>query len=636
MNHQTVDFLSSVEPFDMLPEKEIATAAQSLSHAGFPADRTLFVQNKSYLNHIYIVSSGKLEKFILEEESKKLCENLREKSIYGGLSVLFNKSISIRTVRTLEESKLYLLPKEHFLDICARYPEFIQHFARDFCSHMLQAPYQALITGSMDDEKQASPTAFLNLKLRDVFSREFASCSEYTSIKEAAALMRDNKKSAVVTMNALDQSVGLLTDNDLRSKVVSRNYPVHNPVKEIASRPLITLSQDSQVFEAIILMMKHNVKHLVITDDWDNVLGIATEQDLLLAQGRSPVYLMREIQMAQTLEELKHRQLQVPGMIKSLLDSGARAGHLNRIITEISDAILKKIAAWATEEMGPAPARFAFMILGSEGRREQTLKTDQDNAIVYEDVEQGREKEVREYFLELGDRICTRLDEVGFSFCNFGVMARNPKWCQPLSQWKTYFWDWIHQVEPEDLLHSSIFFDFRLGYGDKRMVSDLRQYLAASLGKWKGFFRHFAENALYFKPPLDFFGNLVLKNTKEKKNCLDIKQPMQLLVDFTRLYALKYFIAETNTLDRLERLRQQGALSGQDFDELSHAYGFMMLLRLSHQARMIVDEGKPADNLIQPRMLTYIDRQSLKEAFKRIRTAQGKMRMELTQDIGIS
>ncbi len=636
MNDQTVNFLSSVEPFDILPRNEVVRAAYNLGPADFPADRVLFIQNKSYLNHIYIVFSGKLEKFIQEEEEKKLPEIMEEKSIYGSLSVIFNKSISIRTVRTLEESKLFLLPRDYFLDICARYPEFIQHFARNFCSHMLQAPYQALITGSIDEEKQAVPTAFLNLKLRDVFSRDFISCSEYASIKEAAGLMRDQKKSAVVIMNALDQSIGLLTDNDLRSKVVSRNYPVHNPVKEIASRPLITLPEDSQVFEAIILMMKHNVKHLVITDDWDNVLGIATEQDLLLAQGRSPVYLMREIQMALSLEELKHRQLQVPDMIKSLLDSGARAGHLNRIITEISDAILKKIATWAIDEIGPPPARFAFMILGSEGRREQTLKTDQDNAIVYEDVEPEQEEEVRRYFLELGGRICSRLDEVGFTFCNFGIMAQNPKWCQPLGQWKTYFWEWIHQVEPEDLLHSSIFFDFRLGYGDKRMVNDLRQYLSQSLGKWKGFFRHFAENALHFKPPLDFFGNLVIKNTKEKKNCLDIKQPMQLLVDFARLYALKYSIAETNTLDRMERLRQQGVLSGQDFDELSHAYGFMMLLRLSHQARMIVEEGKPADNLIQPRMLTYIDRQSLKEAFKRIRTAQGKMRMELTQDIGIS
>ena len=636
MTDQKINFLSSVEPFDILPGDEVARAANNLSPTEFPADRVLFAQNKSYLNHIYIVFSGKLEKFIQEEDQKKLLEIMEDKSIYGSLSVLFNKSISIRTVRTLEESKLFLLPKDHFLDICSRYPEFIQYFARDFCSHMLQAPYQALITGSIDEEEQAAPTAFLNLKLRDVFSREFVSCNEYSSIKEAAALMRDHKKSAVVTMNALDQSTGLLTDNDLRSKVVSLNYPVHNPVKEIASRPLITLPEDSQVFEAIILMMKHNVKHLVITDDWDNVLGIATEQDLLLAQGRSPVYLMREIQMARSLEELKHRQLQVPDMIKSLLDSGARAAHLNRIITEISDAILKKIAIWAIDEMGDPPARFAFMILGSEGRKEQTLKTDQDNAIVYEDVEPEREEEVRKYFLELGGRICPRLDEVGFSFCNFGIMAQNPKWCQPLGQWKTYFWEWIHQVEPEDLLHSSIFFDFRLGYGDKRMVNDLRQYLSQSLGKWKGFFRHFAENALHFKPPLDFFGNLVIKNTKEKKNCLDIKQPMQLLVDFARLYALKYSIAETNTLDRMERLRQQGVLSGQDFDELSHAYGFMMLLRLSHQARMIVEEGKPADNLIQPRMLTYIDRQSLKEAFKRIRTAQGKMRMELTQDIGIS
>ncbi len=636
MNSEAVRFLATVEPFDLLSEDELGKTAQNLSQSSYPSGRILFVQNKSILNHVYIIAQGKVEKYIEGENRKDLSEVLEEKSIYGGLSTLFNRSLSIRTVITLEKTTLYSLSRVHFLDLCSRYPEFIQYFTAQFSSQMLQRPYMTLIARTAGtDESTASP-GFLNLYLQDIFSREFASCSEDLNIQDAAKIMSSKKRSSIVVMNSQGQSVGLLTDNDLRSKVVSRNYPVNKPVRDITSRPLITLSAKAQVFEAIMKMMKHNIKHLVITDDSANILGIATEQDLLLAQGKSPVYLMREILLAGGISDLKARYRQLPGLIKSLMDSGARAGDLNRIITEISDAILKKISEFALEQAGKPPARFAFMIMGSEGRMEQTLKTDQDNAIVYADVEADLEKEAQKYFLQLGDKICTMLDQVGYSFCRFKIMANNLKWCQPLSVWQKYFWNWIHNAEPVDLLHSSIFFDFRTGYGDNDLIDGLRNYLFQTLGDWLGFFRHLAENSLRFKPPLDFFGNLVLKTTKDRKNYLDIKKPMQIMVDFARVYALKHRISDTNTLSRLEKLGQLGVLDKKDYQELAHAYGFMMLIRLSHQIEMMVEEGRPADNLILPKELTYIHRQSLKEAFKGIRNAQGRMRMDLTQDIGIT
>ncbi len=636
MNNNAVRFLSTVAPFDLLSEDELQKIAQNLSHVSYPAGKTLFVQNKTVLNHIYIVAQGKLEKFIQEQDRKNLSEVLEEKSIYGGLSTLFNRSLSILTVKTLENTELYSLSRVDFLGLCSLYPDFIQYFTAQFSRQMLQSPYMDFLARSAGTEYSAASPGFLNLTLQDIFSREFASCAEDLTIQEAAQIMSSSKRSSIIVMNSRGQSVGMLTDNDLRSKVVSRNYPVSRPVKDIDSRPLITLSPRAQVFDAVLKMMKHNIKHLVITDDTESVLGIATEQDLLLAQGRSPIYLMREIQLAGNVSDLRARYRQLPGLIKSLMDSGATAGHLNRIITEISDAILRKIAGFALEETGEPPVPFAFIILGSDGRMEQTLKTDQDNAIVYQDADPEQEKEVQAYFLKLGNTINTWLDQVGYSFCRFKIMARNPKWCQPLSVWQKYFWNWIHKAEPEDLLHSSIFFDFRTGYGDDALTDDLKNYLFRTLGDWRGFFRHLAENSLRFKPPLDFFGNLVMKTINGKKNCLDIKKPMQILVDFARIYALQHKISDTNTLDRLKKMRQLGVLDKQDYDELAHTYGFMMLIRLSHQVEMLVEEGRPADNYVLPRELTYIHRQSLKEAFKGIRNAQGRMRMDLTQDIGIT
>jgi CBS domain-containing protein len=636
MSNETVAFLATVKPFDLLSEDELQKAAQNLSQNSYTSDKLLFVQNKTFLGQVYIVAEGRLEKYIQEQGRKDLSEVLEAKNIYGGLSTLFNRSLSIRTVKTLEKTTLYSLPREHFLDLCSRYPDFIQYFTGQYCSQMLQQPYMSFLARSAGTQDLRTSPGFLNLALHDIYSRDFAFCSQDLTIQDAARIMSEKKRSSIVVMNDQGQSVGLLTDNDLRRKVVSRNYPVHHPVGDIDSRPLITLSPRAQVFEAIMKMMKHNIKHLVITDDLENILGIATEQDLLLAQGKSPVYLMREIQLAEGIPELKARYKQLPGLIKSLMDGGARAGDLNRIITEISDAILKKIAGFSLEEEGKPPAPFAFMIMGSDGRMEQTLKTDQDNAIIYQDVEPELEKKAQAYFLQLGDKICTGLDEVGFSFCKFKVMAKNPKWCQPLSVWKKYFWNWIHNAEPIDLLHSSIFFDFRTGYGDQFLTDDLKNYLFRTLGDWMGFFRHLAENSLRFKPPLDFFGNLMLKKINNKKNCLDIKKPMQILVDFARIYALQHKISDTNTQDRLEKLRQLRVLDKQDYEELIHTYSFMMFIRLSHQVEMLVEEDKPADNYVLPRKLTYIHRQSLKDAFKGIRNAQGRMRMDLTQDIGIT
>ncbi|MFP4212677.1 MAG: DUF294 nucleotidyltransferase-like domain-containing protein [Desulfohalobiaceae bacterium] len=634
MTSQLEEFLSQIHPFDALPEQELQKVALELSKSHHYRDMVLFVQNKTILNYVYLLLEGRLEQYIQEGDDKSLLGFLEEKSIYGGLSILFNKGVSIRTVRTLEDSTFYCLPKDRFLDLCAQYPAFTSFFTEQFSQKMLQKSYVHFIAQSARTEDPANP-GFLNLTLQDIFSRDYASCQEDMSIQEAAQLMSSKKRSSAVVTDQEGKSIGLLTDHDLRRKVVAQAYSVHNPVRDVASGPLITMPAQAQIFEAILQMMKHDIKHLAVTDSSQNLLGIATEQDLILAQGRSPVYLMREIQLADSVQELRARQRQLPGLIKSLIDSGARADHLNRIITEISDVILKKIIRFALQEMDEPPVEFAFMIMGSEGRKEQTLKTDQDNAIVFRDVPQEQEQEVQKYFLQLGEKVCAWLDQAGYSYCEFEIMAQNPKWCQPLRVWKQYFHEWIHEAEPEALLHSSIFFDFRRGFGQEQIIQELRASLFQTLSGWVGFYRHFAENALHFKPPLDFFGNLVLQSKQGKKIYLDIKSPMRLIVDFARIYALQNRIETTNTMERLEEIHLHGALDKQDYDELAHAYSFLMHMRLSHQAHLLVEERQPPDNMVMPKSLTQIERQALKEAFKRIRIAQGKMRMELTQDIGI-
>jgi CBS domain-containing protein len=279
-------------------------------------------------------------------------------------------------------------------------------------------------------------------------------------------------------------------------------------------------------------------------------------------------------------------------------------------------------------DMGSPPAEFAFLLFGSEGRKEQTLKTDQDNAIVFADVAEQDREAVNRYFLELGTRVCDQLHEIGQQHCEFNIMAKNPDWCQPLSVWKKYYRKWVISDDPDRILNAGIFFDFRLGHGSPGLVAQLHSALFAELAEWPGLLRHMARNTLHYRPPLGFFGNFVLQEKGRGKGALDIKSAMRLVVDFGRIYAMQTQMTETNTVKRLRALYDQQRLDKEAFDDLVHAYEFLMHQRLRHQSRVLESGRGEVNNYLRPGDLTTIDQQALKEAFKQIRVAQAKLRVD--------
>ena len=209
-------------------------------------------------------------------------------------------------------------------------------------------------------------------------------------------------------------------------------------------------------------------------------------------------------------------------------------------------------------------------------------------------------------------------------------MAKNPQWCQPLSRWKKYFSEWIHTAEPEALLQASIFFDFRGAFGDMSLVEELRKYLFASLDGWPGFFRHMAENALYFTPPIGFFRNFLVESKGEHRDTFNIKAAMQPVVDYARIYALKYKIDETNTFERINQLLNMEKISLQEHNELETAYSYLMQQRFATQVKSAMEENGKPDNYVNPKHLSRIEQTMLKEIFKRIEKFQGKLSFDFT------
>jgi CBS domain-containing protein len=628
---QVQHFLSRLVPFSFLSEEEIDKVSKEISITNYPRDTVLFAQGRSKVEYLYIIQKGAAERYFEENDQKTLRGLLGEGDMYGGISILLNNGISIRTLRITEDSWLYILPKEIFVKICNQHEAFTEFFTDTFGKRMLDRSYAEII--SSNRSPGGDSVQFFNLPVDNIYNPELVYCDQDLPIRAAAAVMSEHNSSSIFIREPGADFVGVVTDNDLRKKVTATGFDILKPVSEIMSSPLCTISSNSLIFEALMEMMKKNIKHLAVRDTSDNVVGVITNRDMLKAQGQSPFFIVREIARAQFINQIVQIRQQIPRLIQTLINTGAKAKNITRFLTTVSDAILQKIIGFAFDEMGPAPAKFVFMVLGSEGRKEQTLKTDQDNAILFEDVNAKSRKEVMTYFLKFGEKVCNWLDQAGYDLCKGDVMAKNPKWCQPLATWQNYFSQWIHKAEPEALLQSSIFFDFRGAYGDMDLIDKLRRHLFDALEGWPGFFRHLTENALYFTPPIGFFRNFLVESKGEHRDTFNIKAAMQPVVDYARIYALQHNIEETNTFERLNQLLTRKKISLQEHNELDTAYSYLMQQRFVTQVKTAIAENSEPDNYVNPKQLSRIEQTMLKEIFKRIEKFQAKLGFDFTGQI---
>jgi PAS domain S-box-containing protein len=343
----------------------------------------------------------------------------------------------------------------------------------------------------------------------------------------------------------------------------------------------------------------------------------------------TPARLFQNIREADSPEQVAQLNQQLPALVKVLVENGYKAENINRFITVNTDLLLKAFIDGAIARLGPPPVSFAFLIMGSEGRREQTLCTDQDNAIVYADPSEKEQEHVTSYFLELGSLVCDWLAEAGYSYCKGEMMARNPQWCRPLSAWLGKFRKWVRELEVEDLLMTKIIFDFRWGYGSQGLVDTLRACVQEELRGNSRFFGQLAREILSYAPPVGLFGGLQLTPLEDGRRVFDMKSAMTPIVDFARIYALRHGVQENNTLERLAILRDLQVLPEATAAEVSQAYSALMEMRIEHQTRNAA-EDRPPDNLVDPTTLTLIERKVLKEAFAQIKHIQTRLSYDFT------
>jgi CBS domain-containing protein len=306
-------------------------------------------------------------------------------------------------------------------------------------------------------------------------------------------------------------------------------------------------------------------------------------------------------------------------IIRLLLKEGAKSSNITRIISELNDRMVKKVLEIAERKHGQPPVPYCWIIFGSEGRKEQTFKTDQDNAIIHADpVNEAEAAAIAAYFPAFTLFVKQGLMQLGFPACPADFMANNPRWCQPLSVWENYFFKWVTVPNPEAVLKSLIFFDFRPLHGDTTLAGDLRHYLVGLLKDQNVFFARMAGVATLNRPPLGFFKTFAVEKDGEHKDALNLKiRGIGPLIDMVRLFALEGGVTETPTLERINALRATNPFIIELGEEIEHAFEFINLLRIHHQLDQM-DKGLPLDNFINPATLSNLERKSLKESFQLI------------------
>lgn len=464
---------------------------------------------------------------------------------------------------------------------------------------------------------------FLNEPVRES-AQPLHLCALDTTAEQVAALMVRHATSAIGVGSPEWGVIGIVTESDLCTRLLASRASSSLSIFRIMTSPVHDVSESAPICEAITRMREFGTRHLLVRGVDGRCTGLIRDCDLVRLDRHSATVLTRDIRSAASFDDLVHCQERLAPLVGSLVDAGVLPNSIARMVTLIGDAVTERVIEIAIEELGPPPTRFAFMTLGSGGRAEQTLRTDQDNGIIYEDPPEDESERVAAWFVKLGQVVCDELHRAGYAWCKGEMMARNPRWTQPLSQWRQLFSRWILEPDAQELLQFSIFFDGRSCGGAEALVADLHSHIQTTLQNQPPFFVHLAKNTLQCKLPIGMFGKLVTGSAGAAPHTFNIKEAMLPIVSFARLGALQHGISATNTIDRLDRLCAQGALREDFHRELVQVYSHMMQLRLRHQV-LAVRAGQPPENAIDVRSLTHFEVAMLKQAFSQITAMQRKV-----------
>lgn len=551
------DFLIVFPPFSDLSHDELTEVASEIKVLNLEKGKTLFQINDLLHDSFYVVASGVINLSVISDAEETLLNKCAPGDILG-LRPFFAKNNYMMTAKAREESIVYAIPIASFRNFVAKNANVLDFLLQSFANtsnNPVERSQGKLLNDSVRQiDNQSEIQYFQSLD----YNKKPLTSSPHAIVQNVAQIMTDNLTGCVLIQEN-NLPIGIVTDTDLRSKIATGRFYITALVSNIMSSPVITVPENLSLAEAQLFMLRHNVTHLCVTVDGSDkteIKGVISQQDIISAQANNPGILIKEIKRAQNPDELKRLREKLAEFIRTSFDKKIPLSHINNIAGEVNMAITKRAIDLAILEFGSPPARFAWLSIGSQGRKEQLLLTDQDSILVFEDVAADKYRDVKDYFLKLAKKVTTTLQNVGYPYCPYGHMSSNHIWCKSLTDWKNQYSNWMNTPGEKTDEICSIFFDYEIAFGEVQLEEALTEQVFKNAEKNKKFFAFLGTDALKKPAPLSFFKQFVLEEEGEQKDKFDIKtRAIMPLVDAARVLVISHNIRGiNNTFLRFKQL----------------------------------------------------------------------------------
>lgn len=616
--HGTMEFLRKFPPFNLMEKAHLAYLVENCELRFYAAGEHIISPDDGVVQHFYIVKQGRVHG--QRPHSAKRGSETTFEVIVGEcfpMAALMGERATRTAHLAAEDTFCLLLNKPAFVQLISISSPFRDFAIRGVSSLLDLVNQQA----QMRAVETLGENYSLETSIGELAVHHPVACLPDLPLREAVALMQQNNVGSIVIVDEQQRPLGIFTLRDLRRVIGAEAGELSAAISCYMTHEPFHLPPEATAFDAAIAMTERHIAHVCVVDN-GQLVGVISERDLFSLQRVDLVHLAQTIGHADRVEALVAIRGRIKQLVDNMLAHGASSTQITHIITLLNDHTVRRVIELAIRDMGDPGVPFTWLCFGSEGRREQTLHTDQDNGILFEATDAAEAALRRGRLLPLADRINRDLDTCGFTLCRGNIMAGNPELCLSRQEWGRRFSAFVREATPENLLSSTIFFDLRAVWGPQEGCEQLRQDLLAEVADNRIFQRMMADNALRHRPPVGRFRDFVLARKGDGKDTLDLKvQGLTPFVDGARLLALANGIGECNTLERLRRLVEKGIIDAKDGAAYEEAYHFIQQTRMQHHQQQARDEA-PYSNRLDPDTLNALDRRILRESFRQAQRLQ--------------
>lgn len=601
---EQVNFLKAIHPFDKLTKPQLEYFADNLDIIYLKKDEIIqkFSQEPEFL---FFIIKGIVQERNEDKEVLSFYSNLE---FFDSVSLIEN--FSKNEFITKEETICYTLPREIFIKVL--------HDNSTLESFFFQSISQKL-NGNIHHEKNKELANMMIAKVKDARVHKALILPFNTSIFEAVSKLKEAK---VPTLLLEDENneLHIVTDSDFREKVILNRMSFDESVGKISNKGLKYVNENDFLFNAQLLMTKHGLKRLVVKDDNEKVVGILDQISLSSFFATHTFSVSNEISRANSIEDLKLASQSLLKIIKSLYVKGVKVSFISKLINQLNRKVMDKLFNMiAPKEL---IGKSSLIVMGSEGRGEQILKTDQDNALIISD-DCTISKEDLENFTQ---QYTETLVDFGFPRCEGNIMLSNPYWCRTKKEFKDLIYDWINKPQKDSFMNLAIFYDAICASGDRQLLVELKEHLFKASSDSKSFYMHFAKVVMDFDVPLGFFDGFVFDTKdKEHEHEIDLKRGgIFIVVQGVRALALENKLMRANTLKRIKELTEKKVFTQEFAEELSEAFNYLCAVKLKSNIEKL-DSGQVINNYIDPETLTTMEKDLLKDSFKIVNKLKKKL-----------